>query len=395
MVLVNTTKNGKLYSVTVPNSGGTSQSSFLVIHVWGSAYEMGFAQGTLLIDRAPTLINQVWAYLQSEVDQVIPQLPKWLADLVADVGLDVAMDLTYYATYDYAPKHFYEEIRGIADASGGDYNTMVRVHMIAGLTQGKCSMFGAWGQSINYDGKVLQLRALDWDMDGPFRDYSQVTVYHPTDGHAFVNIGFTGFVGGLTGMSATQLGISEIGVAYPDNTFGAESRIGLPFIFILRDILQFDITVDDAVNRMINARRTCDLILGVGDGKIGEFRGMEYSFSVLNVFDDENMMPYNQTWHPRMTDVVYWGMDWICPGYNQMLSIQLQKYYGQLTPEIAIQYVTAVEQSGDNHVAFYDLSNLQLWLSFAAPHSSTGPMQAYARQFTHFDANKLFAEQPF
>jgi len=394
MKLVNTTKNGKTYIVTVPNSGGNTQSSFYVVHVWGSAYEMGFAQGSLLQNDAATLMNEVWAYFESEIEQVLPQLPVWLQELVADLGLDVALDFTYYATYDYAPKHFYEEIRGIADASGADYNTMVRVHMIAGLTQGKCSMFGAWGQAINYNGRVLQLRALDWNMDGPFRDFSQVTVYHPDDGNAFANIGFTGFVGGLTGMSAAQLGISEIGVDYPDSTFGTESRIGLPFIFILRDILQFDTTVDDAINRMINARRTCDLILGVGDGKIGEFRGMEYSYSVLNVFDDQNMMPYNQTWHPRMTNVVYWGMDWMCPGYNEMLSIQLQKYHGQLTPELAIQYVTAVEQSGDNHVAYYDLSNLEFWVSFAAPHSAGGNVAAYARQFTHFDASKLFAEQP-
>jgi len=32
---------------------------------------------------------------------------------------------------------------------------------------------------------------------GPFRDYSQITVYHPATGygHAFANVGFTGFIG--------------------------------------------------------------------------------------------------------------------------------------------------------------------------------------------------------
>jgi len=38
------------------------------------------------------------------------------------------------------------------------------------------------------------------------------------------------FIGGLTGVSSTQLGISEIGVSYPDSTFGEESRFGTPFI---------------------------------------------------------------------------------------------------------------------------------------------------------------------
>ncbi len=49
-------------------------------------------------------------------------------------------------------------------------------------------------------------------------------------------------------------------------------------------------------------------ILGVGDGKLNIFRGMEHSYSVLDVFDDQNMRPDNATWHPRIKDIVYWGM---------------------------------------------------------------------------------------
>jgi isopenicillin-N N-acyltransferase like protein len=37
---------------------------------------------------------------------------------------------------------------------------------------------------------------------------------------------------------------------------------------MLRDILQFDKTFDDSFNRLTNGQRTCNLILGVGDGKV-------------------------------------------------------------------------------------------------------------------------------
>jgi exportin-7 len=96
-------------------------------------------------------------------------------------------------------------------------------------------------------------------MDGPFRDYPSLTVYHPNsdNGHAFINVGMVGFIGGLTGLSSTQMAISEIGVAYPDETFGSESRVGIPFIFLLRDILQYDLTIDDAISRIANEKRTC------------------------------------------------------------------------------------------------------------------------------------------
>lgn len=63
--------------------------------------------------------------------------------------------------------------------------------MIAGFTQGQCSLFGAWGKAVGNTGKLYQLRAFDWDMDGPFRDYPAITVYHPNDGdgHPFLSVG--------------------------------------------------------------------------------------------------------------------------------------------------------------------------------------------------------------
>jgi len=392
--VIGTTTNGKAYLVTVPNAGGNTAANFTLLHVYGTPYEMGRAQGELMKEKTQALVTQVWAYMRNQIANALPgYLPTWFSDLIADLGLDAALDFTEAASYAYTPEHFIDELHGLCDGSGADFSTVYKIHMIAGFTQGDCSMFGAWGSAVPVEGSVLQLRALDWNMDGPFRDYSQITVYHPATGfgHAFANVGFTGFIGGLTGVSQTQLGISEIGASYPDASFGEESRIGVPFIFLLRDILQYDFTVDDAINRMVNSRRTCNLILGVGDGKLGEFRGFQYSYSVLNVFDDRNLRP-NATWHPKIENVVYWGMDWLCPAYDTVLSNLLLKYHGQLTPEIAIQYVSSVEQSGDNHIAFYDLTKMNLYVSFAAPNGVGGPVAAYARQYTKWDLNALFSE---
>lgn len=58
-------------------------------------------------------------------------------------------------------------MQGIADATNYTYETIRRIHMIGELTKGSCSMYGAWGNATA-GGKTLQLRALDWDTDGPF-----------------------------------------------------------------------------------------------------------------------------------------------------------------------------------------------------------------------------------
>ena len=63
-------------------------------------------------------------------------------------------------------------------------------------------MFGANG-SATEGGTLLQLRALDWDVDGPFKNFPQITVYHPSSsggGHAFANVGWTGWIGSITGV---------------------------------------------------------------------------------------------------------------------------------------------------------------------------------------------------
>jgi hypothetical protein len=48
-----------------------------------------------------------------------------------------------------------------------------------------------------------------------------------------------------------------------------------------------------------------------------------------------------------------------------------------------------------NHtdIAVYDLTNMELFVSFAAPHNVTGPVAAYDRQYTYFVASDLFDEQ--
>ena len=156
-------------------------------------------------------------------------------------------------------------------------------------------------------------------------------------------------------MSSVPLGLSEIGVAFSDASFGNETYLapGYPFGYLIRDVLQFDSSLDDAINRITNAKRTCDLILGVGDGNANKFRGFQYSPHVANVIDDENLAPV-ANWHPKIENVVYWGMDWICPNDNNMLSTQLEYYHGDITVENTIKNITAYVQTGDLHIAIYD-----------------------------------------
>eukprot|EP01102_Stenamoeba_stenopodia_P020893 TRINITY_DN8296_c0_g1_i1.p1 TRINITY_DN8296_c0_g1~~TRINITY_DN8296_c0_g1_i1.p1 ORF type:complete len:480 (-),score=84.84 TRINITY_DN8296_c0_g1_i1:72-1430(-) len=403
-VFVASVPNGTLYTI-----GPAGPSQIQIVHVWGSPYDMGYAHGLLMKDKCQGLISSVWNYLEEQVEEAINGTVKWIpqevAKYISAVGLDVALDATWEATRDFTGDYFWDEMQGLADASGADYKTIRRIHMIGELTKGACSMFGAWGNAVaNAGTRLLQLRALDWDVDGPFKDYPQVTVYHPdpvdptyaVPAQPFANVGFTGWIGSITGMSSVQTAISEIGVSFPDSTFGSDSRFGTPFTFLLRDILEFDYTGDDAINRIANADRTCSLILGVGDGKLPMFRGIQYSASVARFFDDMNMQPLNATWHPRMENIVYYGMDWLCPGYNSVLHKQLAANYGQINAATTIRDIVPIVQTGDLHVAVYDLDNNQMYVSYARASGDTvGAVLAYDRTFYQLNMTNIFAvERP-
>ena len=165
-----------------------------------------------------------------------------------------------------------------------------------------------------------QLRALDFDTDGPFKEYSQITVYHPSDaGHAYAQVSWPANVGSLSGFSQKQLAISEIGVSYPDESFGQgvsmhlppEKVAGEPWMFILRDILQFSESLEQARDKITYSNRTCNLILGIGDGKENRINGVEFSGVVANFYADTDLIPVNDTWHKQIENVVYNGMDWL------------------------------------------------------------------------------------
>jgi hypothetical protein len=51
-------------------------------------------------------------------------------------------------------------------------------------------------------------------------------------------------------------------------------------------------------------------------------------------------------------------------------------------------------QTGDVHIAVYDLSEQAMFVSFMAPLNTTVPQMAYDRKYTKLDMQALFAEPP-
>ncbi|MGI6457883.1 MAG: C45 family autoproteolytic acyltransferase/hydrolase [bacterium] len=357
--------NGRL------ETAGEGDDRIHILHVWGTPFEMGEAAGILLRE-------QIQEYSRLVLDLMTKDM---------DAGMEV-LDQVFEQTKPHIPAYFLEEIQGMARGSGVDYQTLVRINMIGEASEWHCSLFGAWGPATQ-TGNLLQLRSLDFAVRAEIQRYPVITIYHPDQGHPFANIGWSAMVGAVTGMSSARLGISEIGDDYDREN---DSFDGMPFMFMLRDILQFDTSLQEAITRVKETRRTTSLMYAIGDGELGEARALQTSRTLCNVFNPDNLEPLRDS-HPRIENIVYWGMSWDVPAFDKPLHDMLRRHYGALTPEVVIREILPTVRTGNLQVAIYDLTNLKLWTANARANSESGALNAYERPFIELDMKNLFEQK--
>lgn len=362
---ISETANGKL-EIT-----GEGEDQMHLLYVWGTPYEMGKAHGTLL---------------KKEVSSQIPQLIRLMTQKMEN-SIEL-LDQIYEQTKPYIPDFFMEEMQGIADGSGLALQDVIRANLIGTASEFHCSLFGAWGKAPAAKGHVLQLRALDFETGANIQRYPVLTVYQPNTGHAFVNIGWVGHIGVISGISSRQIAVSEIGDDYDQEN---DSFDGKPFPIILREILQFDTSLPQAIARMENTPRISSLMYAIGDGNFGQVRALQTSRTLFNVFNATNLEPLTDS-HPRIDDIVYWGMSWNVPKYDQRLHDQLVKHFGKLSGEITVTEILPAVETGNLQAVVYDLTDMKIWVANAKADDESGPLEAYHRQFIEVNLHPLFGK---
>ena len=390
-----TARNGRRYDVPAAALGGNGSAPLAVVHVWGSVFEQNVAYGTLLRAEVAALAPRALAYLYAQVNSSVDL--SWLTpavrELVLEFGVDAALDITFNATAPFSPPHWADALAGLAAGSGVDAATLRRVAMIAEWTRASCSMLGAWG-AASASGALSQLRALDWDTDGPFQEYPVLAVFHPAAGDAssfhFATLGWAGMLGAITGVSSSGLVLSEkVWDAYK----GTHAVLGYAWNFLFQDILAFDMDTDQALSRMATANRTCAVWLGLGDahgnGGGGSFKAVQYSHQTVGVLNDRNFPTYAA--HDRFAQLVFINKH-VQPSGEPCMNDLMHVAYGALSARAAAQFVAALEQTGDMHIMAVDFTgDGELLVSNA---SVDGAVGAFDSTFVSFNISALWAEPP-
>lgn len=218
------------------------------------------------------------------------------------------------------------------------------------------------------NGDLLHLRALDWDYHAPLNNYPVIVVYHSTEkgSQPFANVGWAGFVGSITGFSPL-IGVGE--KVRKQDTMENETRLGKPWLYATRDVLQFATTIDEALKMLNETDRTCSIYLGIGSKLNNTFRLLEYSYKEFKAYDDHDF-PYTER-HGQLDHVVYMP---IHDDKSQCFNDLLRENYGSVDSEWIARVLAPLHKTGDTQLVVYNYRNLEMIVQY-----SRDGVEAYRR----------------
>jgi hypothetical protein len=381
-VLLKSVTNGKKYIIN--DAKNPSVLVYLGV-VSGTAYQMGYAMGTLFKDEIKASVGLLNFFMKNGKFS-LTALPEWMQmmNMTNNQIVDTGLSFEQIATNHYTPQRFIDEIQGIANASGMDLTILTFVNLFPELIRAHCSVGGMWGNATQ-NGKLIQLRSLDWDKNLPMNQFPLITIYHPTEAGSnhFANIGWPGMIGSLAGYSGNTAVSEADWLPDEDN----ETTIfGQPWMYVLRDVLQFGSNMSWVINFLENVPRTYKIYAGVGSGPDNLFRGFQYVADNLTIYSDQNWSHPFSSVHPQFNGIMYWDKSSAQnrPCFGQVFNAT----YGNITAEFVFRQLAPLDQTGDTMVAVYDFGNNVVWLSFSSPEKG---IPAYERPPFFLNMTQLFA----
>jgi hypothetical protein len=258
------------------------------VHLTGTPYELGLQHGRALRDEVRGSLAQVLGYFRRYLK--VPLVRRWL--------VNGWLDRVWRAERPFVAQEYLEELRGLADGSGVALRDLYRLHAIPDRTY-SCASFAAWGKSTA-QGRLIHLRNLDWKMEAGIQRYAAVFVVRPTGKRAFVNVGWAGVIGVLTGINDARISIGQIGAETADARFD-----GKPMAFLMRRVMETATTLEEASSQMTSARRTVGVNYVIADAKIPRAIALETTARHARAFEADDALEHAVHYARPMADAVF------------------------------------------------------------------------------------------
>jgi hypothetical protein len=259
-----------------------------VVVLSGTPYEMGRQHGLALRREVRASVQRVLGYFRGYL-----KVP-WVGRLAVNWWLD----RVWHDADVFIPPGYLEELRGLSDGSGVPLAELYRLHAIPDRTY-SCANFAAWGRATA-GGRLIHLRNLDWNIEAGIQDYAVIFVVRPAGKHAFVNVGWAGFIGVLSGVNEAQLSIGQIGAETVDATFRGE-----PMVFLMRRVLEEAGNVEEAARLIREANRTVGVNYVVADAKAKRALVIETTRRHVRIFEADDPAEHRVSYARPMADAVF------------------------------------------------------------------------------------------
>ncbi len=334
---------------------GEGDHTITVLKLWGTPYQMGYAHGTLCADEIKGFVKRI------------------ILAMCLGMNTDEAqLDAAWAQMAPFVPERYLQELKGLSDGSGVPLVDIQRAHAIPDLSEFHCTFFAAWG-SATADHHLHQIRALDYAMAAGLQNCPALIVSRPAGGQRFVNVGWLGFIGVVSGMNDRHLALSEIGDHFGDEH---ETLAGEPMPFLMRQVLEEAGDLATAIRLFSQAKRTSSFLYCVSDAKIPTARKLRTCHDFCQVFGPEPA-PLG-----GLKDVVFWSMG--CNSrWNAKVRDVLAPRLGRINETTGMQDVMHGLRTGNLHAVHYDVTALRLWVANASPVPHLKP--AYDRPFVAYE----------
>ena len=259
-----------------------------IIHLSGTPYELGYQHGQQLRTAVRQSVSRLLGYFRSYLK--IPFLDVWAANWWLDRAWIEAQALL--------PPDIREEFRGLSEGSGVPLRELYRLHAIPDRTY-SCSSFAAWGPRTA-SGQLIHTRNLDWNIHAGIQDSAAVFVVHPKGKHAFLNIGWAGFIGVLSGVNEQQLSIGQIGAETTDVTYR-----GVPMVFLMRRVLEEADGLSEAARLIEETPRTVGVNYVIADAKAHEAIVIETTQHFARVFRADDLKEHDVAYARPLAHAVF------------------------------------------------------------------------------------------
>lgn len=234
-----------------------------------------------------------------------------------------------------------------------------------------CSGFAVYGNAT-VGGRLYHGRVLDYLRGVGLEQNAVVMVYKPDQGHAWVNIGYAGFIGSVTAMNEKKISIGEMGGR------GEGNWDGKPMAQLVREVMEKASSLEEAIAIMKAGPRTCEYYYVIADGNTRRAVGIAATATTFETIDPGQS-------HPRLPHAVKDAVLMSAGDRYEALAKRVQEGFGKLDEAGARDLMKKPVCMGSNiHSALFAPETLDFWVANA----DSKNVASHSR-YTHYNLAEL------